>query len=62
MLLARVEAEEIACKGANRVIGDRPDPRLACHDEDERCLHDLVVAELLSGLERDEDDAALPVL
>jgi hydroxyacylglutathione hydrolase len=59
--LLGIEAEEIAGNRANR-IASRLDPSLARDDEEERSFLDLVIAERLVRVERDEDDAAFAVL
>jgi len=62
MPFGRSKVEEIAGDGANGVTAGCFDPRLARDDEQECRLRHLVIAKLLSRLERDEDDATLAVL
>ena len=58
--LVRIEAEEPAGPGVDEVAA-RLDPRLALDDENKSGLPDLVLAELVAGSERDEDDASFAV-
>jgi len=59
--LLRIEPEEIARDRAD-CIAACLDPRLTRDDEEQGGLLHLVIAELLIGLERDQNDAALAVL
>jgi len=58
--LVRVEPEELAGPGVDRLAAGL-DPRSAVDDEDESGLPHLVLAELVAGSERDEDDAPFAV-
>ena len=61
MPLVRLEVEELACDGVDR-LARRLDADFPRDDEQQRRLLHLMLAQLLPGLERDQDDATLAVL